>query len=150
MKNDIMLDKLILKDVQLTSANDDNYFVFEDVILQILLCFSRDDEVVAKNKSSIASPAKAVLRGRSSSWENTVVYPPNGVVPFHGFSMFCAPFCYVYADTVQLYFTFRAFYLQFCYRLHEVSSEPQAILTLCALFEDLVSNHEVSHLHTHG
>ena len=33
---DIMVDKLIIKDVQLTSANDDNYFVFEDFILQVL------------------------------------------------------------------------------------------------------------------
>ena len=32
---DIMLDKLIIKDVQLTAANDDNYFVFEDQIYNI-------------------------------------------------------------------------------------------------------------------
>ena len=35
VRNDIMVDKLILKDVQLTVANDDNYFVFEDVVLQV-------------------------------------------------------------------------------------------------------------------
>ena len=35
VKNDVMVDKLIIKDVQLTSANDDNYFVFEDVMLQV-------------------------------------------------------------------------------------------------------------------
>jgi hypothetical protein len=32
---DVMVDKLVIKDVQLTSSNDDNYFVFEDVILQV-------------------------------------------------------------------------------------------------------------------
>ena len=32
---DVMVDKLIIKDVQLTAANDDNYFVFEDTILQV-------------------------------------------------------------------------------------------------------------------
>ena len=32
-----MVDKLIIKDVQLTAANDDNYFVFEDFILQVQL-----------------------------------------------------------------------------------------------------------------
>jgi len=32
-----MVDKLIIKDVQLTSANDDNYFVFEDFILQVFI-----------------------------------------------------------------------------------------------------------------
>ena len=42
---DIMLDKLIIKDVQLTAANDDNYFVFEDQIYNTMLCFSRDTEV---------------------------------------------------------------------------------------------------------
>jgi len=35
VRNDIMVDKLILKDVQLTVANDDNYFVFEDVVLEV-------------------------------------------------------------------------------------------------------------------
>ena len=29
--------------------------------------------------------------------DHAVVYPPNGVVPFHGFALFCAPFCYVYS-----------------------------------------------------
>ncbi len=58
-----------------------------------------------------------LLRNRNVSsggtvLDHTVVYPPNGVVPFHGFALFCAPFCYVYSDPCQLYFTFRAFYLQ--------------------------------------
>ena len=34
-----------LQDVQLTVSNDDQYFVFEDVIFQVMLCFSRDTEV---------------------------------------------------------------------------------------------------------
>lgn len=47
---------------------------------------------------------RATLRGKAAgSLENTVVYPPNGVIPFHGFAMFCAPFCYVYDDPEQLY-----------------------------------------------
>ena len=47
---------------------------------------------------------RATLRGKASgALENTVVYPPNGVIPFHGFAMFCAPFCYVYDDPEQLY-----------------------------------------------
>ena len=42
---DVMVDKLVIKDVQLTAANDDNYFVFEDQIYNTMLCFSRDTEV---------------------------------------------------------------------------------------------------------
>ena len=168
-----MVDKLIIKDVQLTAANDDNYFVFEDFILQvqqktdirlhirhiyrfflilsnseytlffynfqILLCFSRDTGVLDKFRSSCSNAAKATLRGRTSPTpENTVIYPPNGIIPFHGFAMYCAPFCYVYDDPVQLYFTFRAFYLQFNSKLHEVSSDQHGIVSLCALFENLV------------
>ncbi len=57
--------------------------------------------------SSCSSPARAILRGRAPSSDTTVAYPPSGVVPFHGFAMYCAPFCYVYSDPCQLYYTFR-------------------------------------------
>ena len=104
-----------------------------------MLCFSRDTEVLKVFHSRCSTPARAVLRGKASGAENTVVYPPNGVVPFHGSAMFCAPLCYVYADPAQLYFTFRAFYVQFCSKLHEVSSDEQGVVTLCAIFESLVN-----------
>ena len=45
----------------------------------------------------------------------------------------------IFSDPCQMYFTFRAFYLQFCSKLHEVSSDRQGILSLCALFENLVT-----------
>lgn len=32
---DLMIDKLIFKDVQLTASNDDQYFVFEDLLYQV-------------------------------------------------------------------------------------------------------------------
>lgn len=32
-----MIDKLIVKDIHLTAANDDQYFVFEDVLFQVCL-----------------------------------------------------------------------------------------------------------------
>lgn len=35
-------------------------------------------------------------------------------------------------------YSFRAFYLQFSSKLHEVSSDKQGIVSLCALFEQLV------------
>lgn len=73
------------------------------------------------------------------SLENTVIYPPNGVIPFHGFAMYCVPLCYVYDDPRQLFYSFRAFYLQFSSKLHEVSSDQQGIVSLCALFEQLVT-----------
>jgi len=35
LNHDLMVDKLIIKDVQLTASNDDQYFVFEDVLYQV-------------------------------------------------------------------------------------------------------------------
>ncbi|CAB4070167.1 TBC1 domain family member 19 [Lepeophtheirus salmonis] len=129
IRNDILVDKLIIKDIQLTASNDDNYFVFEDTILQVLLCFSRDTEVLTKFQYRSTTPAKATLRsiGMSKNMNgnphgNTVIYPPNGVIPFHGFAI--------------------AFYLQFACKLHEISSDSQGILSLCSTFETLLQSQE--------
>ncbi|KAK7861826.1 hypothetical protein R5R35_000588 [Gryllus longicercus] len=139
---DLMVDKLIIKDVQLTASNDDQYFVFEDVLYQVMLCFSRDTEVLNVFNHSAANPVNAVLKNKLASSENTVVFPPSGVIPFHGFTMYASPFCYLYDDPVALYFTFRTFYMRYWYRLHEVSSHEQGILSLCLLFEKLLQRHE--------
>jgi len=124
----------------------------------VLLAFSRDTTILQRFKGSCSNPARATLRGKTASLENTVIYPPNGVIPFHGFAMYCVPFCYVYDDPRQLFYSFRAFYLQVCpkinfsylqvmndcislqfsSKLHEVSSDQQGIVSLCALFEQLV------------
>lgn len=50
--------------------------------------------------------------------------------------------CYIYDDPVNLYHTFRAFYLRYWFRLHEVSSHEQSILPLCLLFERLLQKQE--------
>ncbi|XP_014256555.1 TBC1 domain family member 19 [Cimex lectularius] len=142
MQYDLMVDKLIIKDVQLTASNDHQYFVFEDVLYQVMLCFSRDSAVIEVFNHSSASPLHGVLRGKASNVENTVIYPPSGVIPFHGFTMYATPFCYLYDDPAELYFVFRAFYLRYWFRLHEVSSHPQGILSLCLLYERLLYKHE--------
>ncbi|RZF48656.1 hypothetical protein LSTR_LSTR010746 [Laodelphax striatellus] len=142
LQYDLMVDKLIIKDVQLTASNDDQYFVFEDVLYQVLLCFSRDTEILSVYNHSCGSPIHGVLKSRPATLENTVVYPPSGVIPFHGFTMYATPFCYLYDDPVALYLTVRAFYLRYWFRLHEVSSHQQGILSLCLLFERLLQRHE--------
>lgn len=53
-----------------------------------MLCFSRDTEVLSVFNHSSASPINAVLKSRPPSLENTVIYPPSGVIPFHGFTMY--------------------------------------------------------------
>lgn len=36
LMTDLIVDKLVFKDVQLTATNDDQYFVFEDILYQVL------------------------------------------------------------------------------------------------------------------
>ncbi|XP_076644487.1 TBC1 domain family member 19 [Halictus rubicundus] len=141
LQYDIVIDNLIIKDVQLTARNDDQYFVFEDVLYKTMLCFSRDSEVLAPvttDRSAGGQVIHAVLQGKPATLENTLVFPPSGVIPFHGFTMYATPFCYLYDDPCAMYFTFRAFYLRYWFRLHTVSNHEQGIVALCLLFERLL------------
>ncbi|EDS33299.1 TBC1 domain family member 19 [Culex quinquefasciatus] len=127
-----IVDKLVFKDVQLTATNDDRYFVFEDVLYQIMLCFSRDDEISHMIQTEFTNSAKL------KQYEG----PACGFVPFHGICMLAAPFCYLYDNPVSLYFTFRAFYVRYCHRLTTINTHPQGIVSLCLLFEKLLQTHE--------
>ncbi|KAL0839910.1 hypothetical protein ABMA28_016527 [Loxostege sticticalis] len=139
---DLMIDKLIFKDVQLTASNDDQYFVFEDLLYQVMLCFSRDCEVMQQLKGSIGNPLSVTIKGKQTSAESVTVFPPSGIIPFHGFTMYATPFCYLYDDPVQLYYTFRAFYIRYWHRLHYISTHPQGIVSLCLLYERLLEANE--------
>ncbi|KAF4524524.1 hypothetical protein B566_EDAN002796 [Ephemera danica] len=88
------------QDVQLTASNDDQYFVFEDILYQVMLCFTRDAEILSIFHQSSASPVTALLKGRATAIENTVVFPPSGIIPFHGFTMYATPFCYMYDEPI--------------------------------------------------
>ncbi|GFQ76156.1 TBC1 domain family member 19 [Trichonephila clavata] len=137
-QHDLLIDKLIFKDIHLTASNDDQYFVFEDLLYQILLVFSRDTSVTSHFEVSSANAPKAVMRGTHT----TVTYPPNGVIPFHGFSMYVAPLCYIYEDPITLYHIFRELYVRYFFRLHNLSSHPQGILSLALSFETLLDEVE--------
>ncbi|CAG7838511.1 unnamed protein product [Allacma fusca] len=142
IKCELLIDRLILKDVQLTAANDDQYFVFEDSLYQVLLSFSRDVALLELFDRSSKSPLTAVLKGKGGHPDGCVIYPPNGIVPFHGFTMYVAPLCYLFDDPESLYFTFRSLYTRYWFRLHEISSHENGIVGLCILFEKLLHRHE--------
>lgn len=48
LNTDLIVDKLIFKDVQLTATNDDQYFVFEDVLYQVK---SAQDTMILRSTS---------------------------------------------------------------------------------------------------
>ncbi|XP_013072479.2 TBC1 domain family member 19-like isoform X1 [Biomphalaria glabrata] len=142
LQHDLLVDSLLYKDVKLTATNDDQYFVFEDFLYQVLLPFSRDSVVLKHFAYNSATPPKSYIRGKLGIEEFAVTYPPNGVIPFHGFAMYVAPLCYLYNDVVRLYYVFRHMYVNYFFRLHSVSSHPQGIVALSLLFEKLLQAEE--------
>ncbi|EMP37372.1 TBC1 domain family member 19 [Chelonia mydas] len=77
IQHDLLVDSLIYKDVKLTASNDDYYFVFEDYLYQVLLCFSRDTSVLEHFSYNSATPPKSYIRGKLGVEEYAVFYPPN-------------------------------------------------------------------------
>uniref|UniRef100_A0A8C2J7B7 TBC1 domain family, member 19 n=1 Tax=Cyprinus carpio TaxID=7962 RepID=A0A8C2J7B7_CYPCA len=141
INHDLLVDNLIYKDVKLTASNDDYYFVFEDYLYQVLLCFSRDTAVLEHFSYNSATPPKSCIQNSSGSEQCAMVYPPNGVIPFHGFSMYVAPLCFLYNEPSTLYRVFREMYIRYLFRLHSVSSHPSGIVSLCLQFERLLQTH---------
>uniref|UniRef100_A0A672Q052 TBC1 domain family member 19-like n=1 Tax=Sinocyclocheilus grahami TaxID=75366 RepID=A0A672Q052_SINGR len=141
INHDLLVDNLIYKDVKLTASNDDYYFVFEDYLYQVLLCFSRDTAVLEHFSYNSATPPKSCIQNKSGSEQCAMVYPPNGVIPFHGFSMYVAPLCFLYNEPSKLYRVFREMYIRYLFRLHSISSHPSGIVSLCLQFERLLQTH---------
>uniref|UniRef100_A0A8C7KFD6 TBC1 domain family, member 19 n=1 Tax=Oncorhynchus kisutch TaxID=8019 RepID=A0A8C7KFD6_ONCKI len=143
--HDLLVDNLIYKDVKLTASNDDYYFVFEDFLYQVLLCFSRDTAVLEHFSYNSATPPKSYIQGKVGVEEFAVVYPPNGVIPFHGFSMYVAPLCFLYNEPSKLYSVFREMYVRYFFRLVCVCSKCVytvcGIVSLCLQFERLLQTH---------
>lgn len=54
------------------------------------------------------------------------------------FSYIVAPICFVYSDPVFLYFMFRKIFMTHLIKLYIISSDPESIVGLCALFETLL------------
>uniref|UniRef100_A0A3Q3X3U1 Rab-GAP TBC domain-containing protein n=1 Tax=Mola mola TaxID=94237 RepID=A0A3Q3X3U1_MOLML len=122
IQHDLLVDNLIYKDVKLTASNDDYYFVFEDFLYQVLLCFSRDTAVLDHFKYNSATPPKSYIQG---------------VIPFHGFSMYVAPLCFLYNEPSKLYSVFREMYIRYFFRFLKYSG----IVTLCLQFERLLQTY---------
>ena len=92
-------------------------------VTQVMLCFSRDTEVLSVFNHSAANPVHAVLKNKPATLQYTVAFPPSGVIPFHGFTM--------YGKLLQPGSVFKCFYFmincpdwQQSYYLHEIHFPP--------------------------
>uniref|UniRef100_A0A669CXT3 TBC1 domain family, member 19 n=1 Tax=Oreochromis niloticus TaxID=8128 RepID=A0A669CXT3_ORENI len=136
IQHNLLVDNLIYKDVKLTASNDDYYFVFEDFLYQVgsLLLFSQftyhTRSCVSINGVTQAQVLMKCLLGTCYC-----------VIPFHGFSMYVAPLCFLYNEPSKLYNVFREMYIRYFFRLHSISSHPSGILSLCLQFERLLQTH---------
>ena len=147
LMNSLLLDQILVNDVKSNSANDDNYFVFEDPTLQVLLCVSRDYRMISMYSHSSASPLKCVNRLRDGGQE-TVAYPPSGLIPMYGVSYFVSPLCYVFSQHWEISNAFRALYTKYFHKLSVISIDTNCILSLSKHFEMLlIEKHPALFLH---
>lgn len=136
LDHDMLIDQILLNDVK-DCCNDDIYFVFEDNLKEVMLAFTRDTDVPAMYPQGCSPMTPcATIKGRRA------LYPPNGVLPYKGFSMLAAPISFLCAEASAHYFLFRKIYARYFFHLHTISSHPQGIVRLCCLFESLLQLHQ--------
>lgn len=141
LDHDLFTDTIYYKDVKGGPTNDDQLFVFEDLLYQTLLLFSRDTHILKCYEKYSVQLLKGTMKGMPPNDPNfQVTYPPNGFVPFESFSMLVAPICYVYSDPILLYYMFRKIFMTHFVKLFIISSDSQSIVGLCALFETLLQS----------
>ena len=116
---------------------EDPYFVFAEQVEEVLLCFTRDPQVLKNRDAAAAGPA-VLAAARSGA---LTPFPPAGVLPLRGMSMLVYPLCYLYAQQQELYYAFRAMWCRYWCKLHTLSSRPGTLLPLLRSFEGLLAEH---------
>jgi hypothetical protein len=154
---DLITDDLTRFDVQ-EAADSDEFFVFEEMLDEIMLAFTRDAQVPAASSIRLntavlrAVPSKSLaMDAEKRAGKNKLIesVPPNHIIPFHRQVMFAAPLCFLFHSADQAYFLFRAMYCRYWCRLATISTEPDTILPLCKLFENLMqTRHPEAYYHS--
>lgn len=144
LDHDLFTDTIYYKDVKTIPTNDDQVFVFEDLLYQTLLIFSRDTHILKCYEKYSVHLIKGTLKNMpANDPQFEVVYPPNGFIPFESFSMLVSPLCYVYSDPIFLYFMFRKVFMTHFIKLYIISTDPESIVGLCSLFETVLQSKDI-------
>eukprot|EP01031_Cornospumella_fuschlensis_P026974 gene26974-32589_t len=131
---DLLTDELFLFDLQ-TVLDDPRFFVFEEELKEVVLCFTRDHSVFTTATYQIHAP---LLREMGADYPNDYPAPPCGVFPHLGFCTYFAPPCYVFKHKPSLFLVCRALYCEIWCKLNVVASGRDTLLGLCASFESLL------------
>ncbi|KAH6571798.1 hypothetical protein BASA61_008997 [Batrachochytrium salamandrivorans] len=75
------------------------------------------------------------------------LYPPNGIHPFYGISLYAMPVCFVHSNPKYAYLTFRELYARYFHRLHSISSRQETLLHLCLTFEKVLKQADAGLFH---
>ncbi|KAJ3217959.1 hypothetical protein HDU67_006987 [Dinochytrium kinnereticum] len=142
MRYDLLIDRVILSDSR-QCQDDDSFFVFEDIIRDVMILWSRDNWIQRR-----LSDSNQFLGNYSVPMEESIIkgqwsipiesYPPNGVLPFWGISSYAMIVSFLHSDVESAYMTFRELYVRYFYHLHTISLHPGGIVSLCAHFESFL------------
>jgi len=129
---DLLTDELFIHDIQ-SIIDDPRFFVFEEELKEVILCFTRDDYIWKNTEYQIHAP----LIGHAADNDNTPS-PPSGIQPFLGLASYFAPLCYIYKKKASLYAVSRALYTKIWCKMNVLSSDAGTLLHVCQTFESLV------------
>lgn len=133
---DLITDELAIYDVQ-TVLDDPRYFVFDEVLKEVLLVFARDNRIRDRARYEVHAPLlkEMMLAGYGPE----VSAPPSGVLPYLGLTTYFAPLCYLYTSKPTLYGVSRYLWSRLWCRLNVVAADDGCIVALCGIFESLLS-----------
>lgn len=152
-KVDLITDELYIHDVSMT-VDDPRFFVFEEELKEMALCFSRDEWVLRNSLYEIHRPLQGhyenvdIDDGSTLNASADKACPPCGVQPFLGFSSYLAPLCYVYKDPVAMYSFFRNSFASVWCKLNVFTTDYGTLLHISKTFESLLMlNHPRLFMH---
>jgi hypothetical protein len=135
--NILLVDYLITEDVQRSTANE-NYFLFEDNLKNVLLQLMRDKDILTEIQGVRPIILYSINNSNSSSSKTTATpYPSSGLIPFQGIGFQCAPFTYISTDTSEIYLMFRNFFCKYLSFLTSFSTNKNSILSLIYTFNQI-------------
>lgn len=145
-REELLTDDLYIMDV-LSVSDDTTYFVFDDNMREVALCFSRDSSIPRDADYLIHTPlymannstvSNGGLEEKKKLSQPAVASPPNGIQPFLGFAKYIGPLCYLYLDNIAIYTTMRAMYCRLWCAMNVICSTPGTLYHVCQTFERLL------------
>ncbi|KAL0220988.1 hypothetical protein RCL1_000842 [Eukaryota sp. TZLM3-RCL] len=131
----LIVDDLMTFDIRSCALND-SFFPFEDSLVNILHVFNRDSRVYRDCR--LDGTAFLERPSLSTVAKSKIPYPPSGVLPFKGISLFAGALCYLSTDESLVYEFFRKLWTKYFSKLSNISSQNSSFLTLCRNFENLL------------